>query len=337
MRIFKQKFSSILLAIVFLVGAISTVNFALKIEAASQAVGDLTIEYPSAPLFNAQNIAPGYEEIKTITVINNGTIPHNFSLALSGAAGDLGEVLQFEPRNFDTQVPYWNHTLSEIAASPDGFVILNPINPGQTVKIDLAAILPESIGNDYMGKSVTTFGIILSVDSSFESPIIPVFGPTGEETGVITGGGAVETGTTPLTYGGRRIGLLGPTGTGAEEQTIEPAIEQPKEEGIINEQAETKGEEMENKIWCYWWWILLIILALFLIIYGAITYNKEIVFAWIWPILAGILVYVIHLILHRYYTPVKWCDYFIWIDLGELIVYFILYSYFRNKALNEEE
>lgn len=335
MKIIRQKFTSVLLALTFLIGAISTVNFAFKTNAASQTAGDLTIEYPgSGALFNALNITPGYEEVKTITVTNNGAISHNFSLALSGAIGELGQVIQFEPRNFDTKVPIWNHTLSEIVAQEDGFVIFNPINSGETIKFDLVAILPASVGNEYQGKTVTTFGIIFGVDSSFESLIIPVFDSTDEETGGMTTSGT--TGTAPLTYGGRRIGLVGPSGTGVGQIT-EPTVEQPQETGVLDEQAETKGEETENKIWCYWWLILLIILAVFLIVYGSIIYRREIIFAWIWPILAGLLVHIIHIILHRYYTPVKWCDYFIWIDLGELIIYFILYSYFRNRVVSEEQ
>lgn len=334
MKLFKQKFTSILLATAFLVGAISTVNFALKTEAASQAAGDLTIEYPSTPLFNASNIAPGYEEIKTITVTNNGTVPHNFSLALSGAVGDLAEVLRFEPRNFDTQVPYWNHTLSEISASSDGFVILNSINPSQIVKIDLAAILPTAVGNDYQGKTVTTFGIIFGVDSSFETPIISAFGSGGG--GDATGAGAVGgIGTNSLTSSGRNISFAGPSVSDTQVQ-VEPTTEQSSEVGQVLGEATTKGAETGSKIWCYWWLVLLIAYAIFLIIYGIINYRANgVVFGWMWPIFVGVVLYLVHWILHDYYTAVKLCGYFIWFEIGELAVYYILTIIFSRTKKAE--
>lgn len=321
MKLFKQKFTSILLAIAFLVGVISTVNFALRTNAAELNAGVLKITYNgSGPLFAETNIAPGYEMVKTVTVTNTGTLPHSFSIAVSGALGPLADVLQIEPRIVGTTTPYWNKTISQIAKYPDSNVILGSIAPGGTALVDIAAILPDSVGNNYQGTSTFAFDFVVGNESTdqpepYYSPIVvPTFGPRGgTQTSNIFGRGEL-----------------------AQVSEI-PTVEQPAETGQVLGQAETRGEETTNKIWCYWWWVLLIILAVFLTVFGLLTYRKEIIFAWIWPVLVGVLVYIIHLILHRYYTPVKWCDYFIWIDLSELVIYFILYSYFRNRALGEEK
>lgn len=325
MKIFKQKFTTVLLALAFLFGAASTVNFAMKTEAASQNVGDLTINYPGSPLFNASNIAPGYEETRTISVTNNGSTNHSFSIALDAANGPLANVLQFEPRALPGNFPIWNHTLAEIATSADGFVVFSAITPGQTVEFNLAAILPESVGNDYQGKSVQTFGIIMGSDFVYADnpPTIPVFGPSG---------GATTSAPAPM-----HISARSTTGATAETlATAEPKVEQKPGE-VLGTTTETKGESTENLIVCYWWLILLIIFAVFLLIYGWIFNKKELMFDWVWPIVGGALLYIIHEILHRYYTPSKWCPYFIWIQLLMLLIYYIVYTYFKNRTQEEKK
>ena len=333
MKLFKQKFTSILLAAAFLLGAISTVNFALKTEAATLDSGSFTIVTPSDPLFSGINIAPGYLNAKTIQVTNTSTSAKDFSIALSNLSGELKDVLKIKAEVEGTLK--WDKVLANIAVSPNNELVATV--PGkQTVNVTFTAYLPTEVGNPYQAKSVSFDFVMGDSTIEYQEPVEPIIEPVGptsetESTGGVTGG------TTPLTFGGRSIGLAGPGGAGTEGQALAPVTEQPKETGQVLGQAETKGEEASNKIWCYWWLILLIILAVFLIVYGWLTYNKEIIFSWVWPILAGVLVYVIHLILHRYYTPVKWCHYSIWFYLGELTIYYILYSYFRNKALNKEE
>ena len=340
MKLFKQKFTTILLALAFLLGAVSTVNFALKTEAASQAVGDLTIEYPGSPLFNASNIAPGYEEVRTISVTNNGSANHSFSIALDGATGILGNVIQLEPRDFTTNFPIWNHTLAEIVASPDGYKVYPVITPGQMVKFNLAAILPTSVGNDYQGKSVETFGIILGYDSSFEyhEPIIPVFGPTDESDGG-NQNGQVNTsgGQAPLTYPRIRSLALGTPGVaeGTPTEITTPSKEPGEILGTTTE--ETKGEETSGKNVCFWWWVLSIVYAVLLLIYGWIFYKKELMFDWLWPIVGGTFLYFLHWFLHRYYTPSKWCPYFIWFQLALLLIYYIVYTYFKNRTYEKDQ
>lgn len=334
-KIFKQKFTTILLALAFLVGAVSTVNFALKTEAASQAVGDLTVEFPgSGPLFNASNIAPGYEETRTITITNNGTVNHSFSIALSGAVGELANALQFEPRILPSNFPIWNHSLAEIAASADGFVVLPTILPHQTIQFNLAAILPSNVGNAYQGKSVQTFGIIMGSDSSYtDNPdIIPVFGDGSTTSSTITGTG----GQPPLTYPRVRGLALGTEGVGQGTPVV--AENPPATQGeVLGTTSETKGEETSNKNICFWWWVLSIVYAVLLAIYGWIFYKRELIFDWLWPILGGTALYFLHWYLHNFYTPSKWCPYFVWFELVILILYYIIYSHYKNRAEEKAE
>lgn len=333
MKITKQKFTTILLTLAFLVGAVSTVNFALKTEAASQAVGDLTVEFPSSPLFNASNIVPGYEETRTITVTNNGSVNHSFSIALDGTVGSLAEVIRFEPRDFNTNFPIWTHTLAEIVASPDGFVVFSAITPGQNVKFNLAAFLPSTVGNTYQGKSVQTFGIILGSDSSYtDNPdIIPVFGGGTTTDSTTTG----TSGQPPLTYPRVRGLALGTEGVGQGTPVV--AENPPATPGeVLGTTSETKGEETSNKNICFWWWVLSIVYAVLLLIYGWIFYKRELIFDWLWPVLGGAALYFLHWYLHNFYTPSKWCPYFVWIELAILILYYIIYSHYKNRAKEED-
>ena len=337
MKLFKQKFTSILLAVAFLIGAISTVNFALKTEAATLNSGSFTIVTPSGPLFSDLNIAPGYLNAKTIQVTNTSTSAKDFSIALSNLSGELKDVLKIKAE-VGGEVKF-DKILTNIAVEPNNEFVTSV--PGkQTVNVTFTAYLPTEVGNPYQAKSVS-FDFVMG-DSTIEyqepgvEPIIEPVSPI-SETGSTGGGTGGGTGTTPLTFGGRSIGLAGPSGTGTEGQVLAPTAEQPIETGQVLGQAETKGEETSDKNICFWWWVLSIVYALFLIIYGWLTYRKEIIFSWVWPTLAGIVLYFLHWYLHRFYTPSKWCPYFVWFELGELIIYFILYSYFKNKALNKEE
>lgn len=320
MKLFRTKFTTILLGLSFLIGAIFTLNFALKTNAAELNAGVLKITYDGAgPLFSETNIAPGYEMVKTVTVSNTGSVPHSFSIAVSGTLGSLADVLQIEPRIAGTATPYWNKTISQIAKSPNSNVILGSIAPGETAMVDIAAILPESVGNDFQDTTTLAFSFVVGNESTdqpepYYSPIVtPIFGTSRKTlaSNIFRPGEPVQT-----------------------PETL--TANQPKEDGIVAEQTETKGEETSSKNICFWWWVLSIVYALFLIIYGWLTYKKEIIFNWIAPVLGGVFLYFLHWYLHRFYTPSKWCPYFIWFELALLIIYFILFSYFKNRAQSEK-
>jgi len=348
MKLFKLKFTSFLLILAFVIGGISTVAFALKTEAASQTAGDLTIEYPgSGALFNASNIAPGYEEVKTITVTNTGTVNHTFSIALTEANGTLATALRFEPRNFDTKVPYWNHTLREIADDSDGFLVLSAITPGQTVKIDLAAILPASTGNEYQATQVETFGIIFGFDSTYNIVPIIVFDnpPDGSGGGTTSGGTLSTSGTsgsgTPVTPRLSRTTGIGGVTPSPSGETVTPSTTTPGGNELGEKETasedQVKGASTEGEIVCFWWWILLIIFAIFLIIYGMIARKNKIYLSWLWPVVGGLILVVAHEIFHRYYFPSKYCDYFVWSELLMLIPYYAIITAFDGRKSTADE
>jgi hypothetical protein len=119
---------------------------------------------------------------------------------------------------------------------------------------------------------------------------------------------------------------------GTDQSNAEVSVDNNQQNG------ETQGAATSSKTNCYWWWILLIVYALFLIIYGIISYGANgLIFGWMWPIFAGAVLYMVHWILHSYYTPVKWCDYFVWFELVELIIYYIIYRFFMNRKGSKEE
>ena len=134
-----------------------------KVYAATVNAGVLEISYSGdGALFNSTNIYPGYSEVKTVLIKNTSRSSRSFSIAVSGQLGSLANVLQIEPRNFETGVPIWNKTISNIAKAPKSDLILSSIAPGQTRQIEIAAILPDNVGNEYQDASTFAFVFILN-------------------------------------------------------------------------------------------------------------------------------------------------------------------------------
>lgn len=339
-KIFKKKTSFLLLASAFLIGAVFSLNFALKTKAASETVGDLTLEYPGvAPLFYSLNIVPGYEEVKTITVTNNGTVSRIFSMALSSRGGKLGDVLLFEPRNFETKVPYWTYTINKIAASENGFPILT-IPPKVTVKIDLAAILPGSIDNEYQGLTISTFDIIFGGDWSGQTytdnpPAVLPIEPVNEQ----TGGGP-----------GRRVrGLVGTsaisrlTTPGAGDAIEAPIVVQPKTQTTEVVDEGVKGAATKALPLCFWWLVISILYIVFLILYHIFYVRRDKdedkndapAYWWAWPIPVGVILFFVQAYFDQFYRPTIFCRYFWALELLILIIYYILEI--RSISAREEK
>ena len=343
MKIFKQKFTTILLAVAFLVGALSTVNFALKTEAATLNTGSFTINTPSDPLFSDLNIAPGYLNAKTIQVTNHDASAKDFSIALSSLSGDLKNVLKIKAE-VGGEVKF-DEILTSIAVYPNNEFVTSVPGGNQTVNIIFTAYLPTEVGNDYQAKSVA-FDFVMG-GSTIEYPtpgVIPIVTPpvvtSTSGTGSTDSTGASTSTYSPISRTARGLSQAtsGGTAVGPEIPAPSPTVEQPKETGqVAGETTETKGEETSGKIVCFWWWVLSIVYALLLLIYGWIFYKRELMFDWAWPILGGTVLYFLHWYLHNFYTPSKWCPYFVWFELAILILYYIIYSYYKNRAEEEGE
>jgi hypothetical protein len=292
-------------------GLVGLARFAQNTFAQTLNAGVLKIEYPgSGALFFASNIAPGYSETKTITVTNTGTLPHSFSMATDGTLGDLANVLRMEAKVLGSTV--WDKTISEIAKNPKSNVIIGSIAAGSVATVDLRAYLPEGTGNDFQGKSTLSFSFVMGNESTDQAE------PSGGGGTFATGGGAGTGGTTG--EGGGTEGTAGDAGDDGDDGGVQGA---------------EAGTESSAKDICFWWWLLLIILAVVLAIYGVLTFKKEIIFGWVWPVFAAVVAYLVHWILHDYYESVKLCTYFPLFELAILIIYFSLMNYLENRE--EEE
>ena len=273
--------------------------------------GVLSIEYEgTGPLFSETNLYPGYEKVRTITVTNNGKVAHSFSIAVDGQLGKLAEVLQIEPRNFETKVPFWNKTINNIAKDPNSAIIVGSIAPGETRKVDMAAILPITVGNDYQDTSTFSFDFVVGNESTDQ-----------EEP-------------TDISLDLNNLVTINAQNNAEKETRGNQEIAQNPDTnaGEVANEAEEKvaGTETENKNPCFWWWALPLFLALFLTIYGYSAKSRNWFYAF-WPIFAGAIVLNIHWILHQYFEPVKGCDYTLWITLGELVVYYFWQCIFSEE------
>ena len=252
-----------------------------------------------------------------MSVINNGKVPHSFSLAVSGTLGPLAEVLVIEPKVLGTVA--WSKTISTIVKFPESNVIVGSIAPGGTAIVEITALLPANTGNNYQGAATLSFDFIVGNEiTDIPEPITD------------TGGGLVQ----------RTVGLVRDfvDNVTGELTPTEIAKEQEGQvAGTATNEADTKGEESSGKPICYGWWILLIVLAIFLSVYGYIKRKREMLFDWVWPLLSVVILYLVHWILHDYYAPSRWCPYFVWLELALLVLYYIAIAVIPAKIQEEKK
>jgi len=299
-----------------LIGLILGLNHSLVIYARTINAGVLRIECPGdGALFSASNITPGYEETKIVRVTNTGVVPHSFSIAVSGTLDSLAKILEIEPKI--NGVPQWTKTLNEIAQFPESTVIINSIAPGNSVEIEFLARLPQAVDNFYQGKTTGVFDFIMGNESTDQpEPPPPAIG--GLPSAPALPG--------PLAVSSLAMGV-GPSFVSATPlSTPEKVGAQEGEQKGVAEEGETKG--VVQKLTCWWWLVFSILLAVFLVAFGYVVYSQRVrarqpvLILWFWPFAAAIILYVIHLIIHRYFEPSKMCQFFFWIELVELVIYF---------------
>lgn len=312
----RKNWDLVAIGLSLIIGFAGFVGFARTTAAQTLDAGVLRIEYPgSGALFSASNIAPGYSETKTVTVTNTGTLPHSFSIATEGSLGELADVLRIEVKVLGSTV--WDRTIAEIAKNPNSNVVVGSLAPGATTSVEFIAKLPTGVGNDYQGKTTLSFSFVMGNESTDQVE------PSGGGTTLSTGGSSGSTGVSGGTTGDVSGGTEGVTGeTGTTDDNGAAGDVQGKEAGVESKVANP----------CFWWWLLLIILAVVLAIYGALTYKKEIIFSWVWPIFLAVVAYLVHWILHDYYDPVKLCAYFPLFELAILVIYFSLMNYLENRG-----
>ena len=312
----------------FSVGLVLVCLFLTNITSASAQTldaGKLRIEYDgTGALFNETNIVPGFEAVKTVTVTNTGNVAHSFSIAVHGELGKLAEVLQIEPRNFEAGTPIWNKTVQKIAKAPDSDLILGSIASGQIRKVNIVAILPSEVGNDYQATSTFAFDFVIGNESTDSSEA------TDQNNN--TGGTVRSIDIKNILTIARNTNTSIAVAPVIADANVPVANENAVALTSLNEQGGVAGVSTENKNICFWWWILLIILAVILIAYAILSKKHRGWFFLIWPSFFGAFIYVIHWIMHSYYAPSKWCDWwFTGILLLEIIVYYII-KYRLNKS-----
>lgn len=333
-----------------------------KAQAAVKNAGVLEISYPgSGPLFAIDNAAPGMNEPRTVTIKNNGSKAHSLAIATQGSLGSLASETIIETRNTTDNSLIWSKKLNAIAAFPNSTQILSSIDPGATAQIDIIAILPTSLDNNYQNTSTLVFDFIVGNEDTDENEggenTDGGGGGTTEDTDETTNddGGIDDTATSgvdsatggetnaqpelPAGIGGGTEGLTLRTSRSAavgQESADDPAdiikiADFPQDEvlGISVDNGEVKGVSCATNPW---WWILLLILAVVLVIYGFFVRYGDRLWKYVPPIIAALITYLIYLIINKdCCTESIWCKYFWLIDLLILITYLIIISLFKIK------
>lgn len=352
------------LAIMMLAGwigltALIFYKYADKAQAVVKNAGVLEISYPGAdPLFAIDNAAPGMNEPRTVTVKNNGSKAHSLSIATQGTLGSLAAETIIETRNTTDNSLIWSKKLNEIAAFSNSTLILSSIDPGGTAQIDIIAILPTSLDNNYQNTSTLVFDFIVGSENTDENE-------GGENTDDGGGGGGTTEGTDETTNddGGTddttsatgdetnaQPGLPAGIGGGTEGLTLRTSQSAPVGQESVDDTADTikvadfpqdeilgvSADNGEAKgVSCAvnpWWWILLLILAIVLVIYGFFIRHGDRLWKYVPPIIAALVIYLIYLIINKdCCTESIWCKYFWLIDFLILITYSIIISLFKVK------
>lgn len=299
-----------------LIGFTGLVFSSYKIYAANLTAGPLSISYAGDQLFNESNIAPGDEVVKDLTVTNNGTLPHSFSISASNVTGNLADIIQIEPR--ENGLAFWNETLASLALLPNGSkVIISSIDPGATRNLKIAAIFPTSAGNAYQDQSVVNFSFTLGTEST-DTPE-----PTGNPSPPpgITFGQRVLSAITynPPATGGESVGGTGEQSSGAGGT-------------VAGEETGTRGATTQARSLCFWWLVILIILIVSLIIYHRYNKEEKPAFWWIWPIVMAVVLFFVQYYFDRSYQKTIFCQYFWAVEAVVLIVYYLLEAAVFNKS-----
>jgi hypothetical protein len=318
-KLFSQKLGFKIALASVVIGLIGLVFSSYQIYAANISAGVLNISFDGDQLFSESNLAPGDEVVKDLTVTNTGTLPHSFSIAANGVSGALADVLQIEPR--DGALVFWNETLANLGSLPNGSKVIIPSIPaGESRTIQIAAMLPASVGNDYQGESTSSFSFVMGNESTDQpepssNPSPPISFATsdpGPSIGTTTG--------LAVALGGDGEDVDDPSdttfaGESSEEKTAE----------------ETKGATTIAKDLCFWWIVMLIILIAFLLIYHRYIREERPAFWWLWPIVMAAVLSFIQLFFDRHYQPTIFCRWFWALEAGILVIYYIYENYSETK------
>lgn len=316
-KLFSQKLGFKIALASVVIGLIGLVFSSYQIYAANISAGVLNISFDGDQLFSETNLAPGDVVVKNLTVTNTGTLPHSFSIAANGVSGVLADVLQIEPR--DGALVFWNETLANLGSLPNGSKVIIPSIPaGESRTIQIAAILPASVGNVYQGESTSSFSFIMGNESTDQpepssNPSPPVTFGTSGSAGVAGQG----------TVGGV---------AGESAETNDQNATGENDDNILGTSDEgTKGAATTARDLCFWWIVVLIILVAFLMIYHRYIKEERPVFWWLWPVVMAAVLFFVQMIFDRYYEPTVFCRWFWALEAGVLVIYYIYENYSEAK------
>lgn len=323
----------ILVAAFILVLSLSRANLVL---AASEQNGVLEITYPgNSSLFTIDNAYPGMNAPRTVTITNHGQLSHSLSIATKGQLGKLAPVTYIKILRHSDQSLIWQKKLSQINPYPKFTTVIPSIKAGQIRKIDVIAILPEWLGNEYQGKTTLVFDFI----AGNEVETTPDDNEDNNSNDDGADSGSTITESTSQDSDSPQTTAITANTTATQRQTSNQPQDTVRDESKLNDQktlksfdlpatdeGQIKGAAASTCVSNIWWWILLVILAVFLLIYGIII-RKEEKFFWryIPPILAGVAIYIVFLLIDRSCcSSFWWCKFFWLIDLAEVVLYIVL-------------
>ena len=314
--------------------------------------GVCTISPANTPIFNEDNVYPGYTSpVYQITAKNNNDETCAFAIELDNytETGDLGDVINIYINEAGSNL--YSGTLSNLNSI--GYKTLSDINANSHKIYDFSCEIDgPSTGNEYQGKE-SKFDVIMG----FECPIVLSSPSPSSTAGTTT---TATAGTTGEGTGGGDTSFFGSmifpdTGIGGffgrVFGTEDEDIKEPEDTGALgvsDETPEVKGEEV-CAWWHYLWWLPLIIQAVLLYIYYSWLDAKfaktldakdaKIAYWWSVPLILSGLSQIIHEILGCECVASKWCPCY-W--LFNIIIFSALTFYYwkgqkkQSSDLTEE-
>ena len=190
----KKRILVILSLIVVAVLLIQNNGFGLFDTQKAYAIGDLTVDWDTDPLFNYSNIAPGFNVTKNVNVANGAPTPRPVGARgiLTSDSGNLRSVMQIEIKE-GVNILYSN-TLENFftdSADPNG-VLLSTLNNGANTDYSFKTTFDESAGNNFQNQTIIfdlQIGISVDLPSSCDNITFNgniMFGTAGAD--ALTGG-----------------------------------------------------------------------------------------------------------------------------------------------------
>lgn len=133
------------------------------------AIGDLTVVWESTPLFNYNNIAPGFTVTKNVNVANGASSPRPVGVRgiLTSDPGNMDSVMHIEIK--EGLATLYSDTLEQFfldSSDPDG-IPLSTLANGANTDYSFKVTFDSGAGNGFQGKTIV---FNLQIGISFDLP-----------------------------------------------------------------------------------------------------------------------------------------------------------------------